>query len=102
MTHERAQRQAARSVDLSLVVRNWLFGYYIVEFEQRGADRSELYGKKLIDGLAASLAERGLRGTSPTNLRKFRAFYEAYPEIRQTLSAESGEAIDCRGKGGPR
>ncbi|MBW2702428.1 MAG: DUF1016 family protein [Deltaproteobacteria bacterium] len=92
-THERTQHQAARSVDLSLVVRNWLFGCYIVEFEQGGAGRSELYGKRLIDQLAASLAKRGLKGTSPTNLRKFRAFYEAYPEIQQALSVESGEAL---------
>ncbi len=88
-THQRLQLQAARSVDIALVVRNWLFGYYIVEFEKGSAGHAELYGKKLIDRLAASLTERGLKGISPTNLRKFRAFYEAYPEIQQTVSVES-------------
>jgi len=88
-THKHLQLRAARSVDLSLVARNWLFGYYIMEFEQKGAERSELYGKKLITRLASSLAEQGLKGTSATNLRKFRAFYAAYPEIQQTLSVES-------------
>jgi hypothetical protein len=92
-THQRLQFQAAHSVNVALVVRNWLFGFYIVEFERGGAERSELYGKKLIASLAAALTERGLKGTSPTNLRKFRAFYEAYPEIQQTPSVESAEKL---------
>ena len=89
-TNRALQARAARSVDVALVVRNWLFGYYIVEYEQGGADRAQLYGKALIDRLATALSGKGLRGISPTNLRKFRAFYEAYPEIQQTLSVESG------------
>jgi predicted nuclease of restriction endonuclease-like (RecB) superfamily len=72
-----------------LVVRNWLFGWYIVEYEQEGADRAEIYGKRLIDRLSKSLKDRGLRGISPTNLRKFREFYVAYPEIQQTVSVKS-------------
>jgi predicted nuclease of restriction endonuclease-like (RecB) superfamily len=92
-THRQLQLQAARSVDIALVVRNWLFGYYIVEFENGGAERSEVYGRKLIENLSASLTELGLKGTSPTNLRKFRAFYEAYPQIRQAVSAASVQAL---------
>jgi len=88
-THRVLQRRAARSVDTALVVRNWLFGYYVVEYENAGASRADLYGKALIDRLSASLGQRGLKGTSPTNIRKFRAFYEAYPEIQQTPSVES-------------
>ena len=33
-THRELQQRAARSVDIALVVRNWLFGWYIVEFEK--------------------------------------------------------------------
>ena len=33
------QAQAAHAVNLSLTARNWLVGYYIVEFEQHGEDR---------------------------------------------------------------
>jgi len=47
----------------------------------------------LIESLAVSLAERGHKGTSATNLRKFRAFYEAYPEIQQTMPVESVPAL---------
>jgi len=48
-THRELQQRAARSVDTSLVIRNWLFGWYIVEFEQGGAERAEPYGKNLIN-----------------------------------------------------
>ena len=70
------------------MTRNWLFGWYIVEYEEGGADRSRLYGKRLMARLSDELKSRGLKGCSPTNLRKFREFYRAYPDIRQTLSVE--------------
>ena len=38
------QAQAAQAVNLSLTARNWLVGYYIVEFEQHGEDRAK-YGE---------------------------------------------------------
>ncbi len=88
-THEESQRSAARVMDTYLVTRNWLFGWYIVEYEEGGVDRSRLYGKKLIVRLSAELKASGLKGCSPTNLRKFREFYRAYPEIQQTASAAS-------------
>ena len=63
--------------------------WYIVGYEQKGADRAGIYGRRLIERLSASLRGIGLRGISPTNLRKFRGFYAAYPEIQQTLSVKS-------------
>ncbi len=33
-THEEMQGRAARAVDTGLAARNWLFGWYIVEYEQ--------------------------------------------------------------------
>ena len=88
-THFELQKQAARSVDIALVVRNWLFGWYIVEFENGGAQREELYGKKLISRISDELKQRGLQGISSTNLKQCRTFYLAYKEIGQTLSGES-------------
>ena len=88
-THREMQLHAVQTVDRSLVVRNWLFGWYIVEFENGGAERSELYGRALIERLSSRLRDSGLKGCSPTNLRKFREFYRAYPEIQQTASVES-------------
>lgn len=90
-TQTAMQTQAARSMDIALVVRNWLFGWYIVEFENGGADRAELYGKALIKRLAEELKTSGLKGMSQTNLRKFREFYLAYPKIQQALPVTSSE-----------
>ena len=94
-THEETQRSAARAIDHSLVARNWLFGRYIVEYEQHGADRAE-YGRGLIASLSGKLKAGDVKGGSPTNLRKFREFYLAYSEIQQTVSVESTEPTKNR------
>lgn len=93
-TQTALQTQAARSVDIALVVRNWLFGWYIVEFENGGAERIELYGKALIKRLSEQLKKSGLKGMSRTNLRKFREFYLAYNKIQQALPVESSTKAD--------
>ena len=90
-THLELQQRAARSVDTSLVIRNWLFGWYIVEFEQGGAERSELYGKGLINRLSKELKTLGLKGISSTNLKLCRTFYLVYQKIGQTPSDQSFE-----------
>ena len=81
--HDRAQSSAAAAVNRYLVLRNWLTGAYIVEFEQRGTDRAR-YGQRLLERLSADLVRRGIRGLSATNLRQCRQFYRLYPRIRQT------------------
>jgi len=88
-TQTAMQTQAAKSVDIALVVRNWLFGWYIVEFENGGAERAELYGKKLLSNLAKELKTRGYKGLSTTNLKLCRAFYDQYSNIGQTLPDQS-------------
>ena len=76
-THLELQKRAARSVDTALVIRNWLFGWYIVEFEQGGADRAELYGKRLIERIAEELTTRLGRGFSKRSLELWgRSFSE--------------------------
>lgn len=91
-THEYLGQVAARSINTSLVVRNWLYGWYIVEFENAAAGRSKIYGKALLDNLSQALAQSGIKGISPTNLRKFRQFYQVFQisdELTQTLIAIS-------------
>ena len=96
-THEETGRSAARAIDRSLVVRNWLFGWYIVEYEQNGADRAE-YGAQTLKRLTAALKERIGRGFSVRSLEQFRRFFlqfnETMPQIRksQTVSAISAAA----------
>ena len=71
------QAQAAHAVNLSLTARNWLVGYYIVEFEQHGEDRAK-YGENLLKKLAESLNRRGL---GERRLYEYRLTYQVYPQL---------------------
>jgi hypothetical protein len=71
------QAQAAHAINLSLTARNWLVGYYIVEFEQNGEDRAK-YGDKLINRLAESINRKGFE---PRRLREYRQVYIVYPSL---------------------
>ena len=71
------QAQAAHAVNLSLTARNWLVGYYIVEFEQHGEDRAK-YGEKLINRLAERINRKGFE---PRSLRVYRRIYLVYPQL---------------------
>jgi len=84
-THEETQRSAARAIDHSLVARNWLFGRYIVEYEQHGADRAE-YGSQLLAKIASRLQRIGIKGSSVTRLKLYRRFYQKQKEIGPTVS----------------
>ena len=91
-THEEARQQAARRIDTALVVRNWLFGWYIFEYEQRGADRAA-YGTHLIERLSHTLRQSLGKGFSVRNLEQARRFYRLFPSMAQTLSAPSTLAL---------
>ena len=82
------QGRAAAAVNQALVIRNWLVGSYLVEFEQKGRDRAK-YGTRLLEALAHDLAKTGARGFTAAVLRSCRLAYTLYPQIRQTLSVES-------------
>ena len=71
------QAQAAHAVNLSLTARNWLVGYYIVEYEQQGEDRAK-YGDNLINRLANEI---NLKGFEPRRLREYRQIYIVYPSL---------------------
>ena len=71
------QAQAAHAVNLSLTARNWLVGYFIVEFEQHGEDRAK-YGANLLKNLAKSLNRRGL---GERRLYECRLTYRIYPQL---------------------
>ena len=86
-THCVLQENAQRIINQNLTIRNWLVGYYIVEFEQNGKDRAK-YGEKLIDEMAKMLQQRNIKGFSPMTLRSCRTFYNTYPQIQQTVSVK--------------
>ena len=40
-THDLLQNNAVRAINQNITARNWLVGYWIVEFEQNGEDRAK-------------------------------------------------------------
>ena len=81
--------RAAKAVNQALVVRNWLIGAHLLEFEQSGQDRAT-YGERLLSNLSADLKARGLKGLGISMLKNCRQFYRLYPGIRQSLTGELG------------
>ena len=80
--HVQLQVSAASAVNQALTIRNWLIGYYIVEFEQNGEDRAA-YGDKLIEKLASKLNH--IKGIDERSLRRFRQFYIVYPHVETVI-----------------
>ena len=76
------QEQAAHAVNIALTARNWLIGYYIVEFEQRGEDRAE-YGEQLLKKLEISIKKKGM---TERRFREFRRLYIVYPQLGSEIA----------------
>ena len=102
-THDAAQSSAVRAITRMQTMRNWLIGYYIVEFEQHGKDRAE-YGTQLLKKLEKQVNRKGL---NVTLFQTSRNFYNLYPqmeglfvqnEIYSTLSNKSGNSIPLMDK----
>ncbi len=73
-THQTLQQNAVKAVNSHITLRNWLIGYYIVEFEQNGEDRAK-YGTQLLKELANKIKIKGL--TAP-ELSRCRQFFNTY------------------------
>jgi predicted nuclease of restriction endonuclease-like (RecB) superfamily len=67
------------AVNQSLTIRNWLFGFYVVEYEQHGEDRAR-YGQGLLTSVAMELSKQ-IKGMNDRYLRDCRLFYVTYPYI---------------------
>jgi predicted nuclease of restriction endonuclease-like (RecB) superfamily len=77
-THLHFQQQAVKAVNVSLTIRNWLIGYFIVEFELKGEDRSK-YGDNLFTELVKKF--KHIKGVDRRSLYRFKDFYLLYPQI---------------------
>jgi hypothetical protein len=86
-THNILSKHAKTTIDKCLTIRNWLFGCYLVQYEQNGRDRAK-YGEKVLEQISARLKKLKVPSTSVTNLRLYRQFYRVYPQIHRTLSDE--------------
>lgn len=79
-----ARRQAYRSADHLLVVRNWLIGWRIVAQEQNGKERAK-YGKHVkhvIELASQTLTEEYGRGFGLTSIKNMRSFYLMFSKLQ--------------------
>jgi len=79
--HKLTSGSAKSAVNQLLTIRNWVIGYYIIEFEQNGRDRA-VYGSKLLLSLANKL---NIKGLDRTHLNLCRIFYQKYPQISSSI-----------------
>lgn len=84
--HQQSQAGAAGAVNRYLVLRNWLIGFYMIEFEQNGKDRAE-YGSELLKKAAQDLQSRGIPGCAVRMLERMRIFCVTYPQLRDAFSS---------------
>lgn len=89
-THDSIKEYAYKAINVSITIRNWAIGAYIVEYEQSGKDRAN-YGDHLLANISEKLAQKNLTNISAAELSRFRRFYIVYPQILGTLSQISAK-----------
>lgn len=78
---ESARQIAVRSVDFTLIQRNWLLGKRISIEELKGEGRAD-YGKEVIKKLSGELVEVYGKGFSVPNLYHFVDFYKSFNDFQ--------------------
>lgn len=74
-----ARQNIASSVNTILVETYWQIGRYIVEYEQKGAERAE-YGSNLLNRLSNDLTLKYGKGFGKSNLLYMRKLYITFPK----------------------
>lgn len=83
--HQSAYSATVKAINRFATVRNYVIGYYIVEYEQHGSDRA-IYGDKLLKRIVERVNRRGINETLLTNCRKF---YQEYPQLLAFLEEKN-------------
>ncbi|MBE6264610.1 MAG: DUF1016 domain-containing protein [Prevotella sp.] len=86
--HDSAYSATVKAINRFATIRNYVIGFYIVEYEQHGNDRSK-YGDRLLKRLVERVNKRGI---NETLLKVSRAFYLNYPQIGVYLNGKSAMA----------
>ncbi len=94
LTKQAFKQSAISSINNHLTIRNWLIGFYIIEFEQKGEDRAQ-YGKKILQVLAEKLADNSL---SYSNLKVYRQFYYTYRHFNECIPIFLQKYFDLKGQ----
>lgn len=86
-TQQHFKQKAQQQVNTALTLRNWLFGFYIAEYELSGTDRAE-YGQKIYKEIANRLESQGFQQIRERHLYLCKDFYFAYPNILRSVTAK--------------
>lgn len=89
--HSHLFKQVSRAINISLTIRNWLYGYYIQEYELNGSDRAK-YGEKTLENLSKLLKKHKVTAASHRHLKLCRQFYQKYSRIGQTVFAQFNQS----------
>lgn len=87
---EQAQVAAYRTVNETLIKRNWLLGFRI-QHEVLKDQRAE-YGEQIVKNLSQALMNKYGDGYRVANIYHFISFYNSFPNIFYALSRKSLEA----------
>ena len=91
-THDAALSSAVKAINRMQTMRNWLIGYYIVEYEQHGKDRAE-YGAKLLKKLEERVNRKGM---TRNTFQSARNFYRMYPQIIENFQINKSASMSCK------
>lgn len=86
--HDSAYSATVKAINRFATIRNYVIGFYIVEYEQHGNDRAK-YGDRLLKRLAEKVNKRGI---NETLLKVSRAFYLNYPQVGVYLNGKGATA----------
>ena len=92
---EESQQIAIQSVNVMLVLRNWLLGKRIAT-ENMDGSRSERYGESIITNLANNLTTQYGKGFDKRSLYRYVQFYKQYPEIVRSVPPQSVSPTDSK------
>lgn len=83
-----ARQEAFRSINITMVQRNWLLGKRISEEILLGENRAE-YGHEVIKNLSKELTSIYGKGFTKSYLYNFTRFYKTFPNIFQSPIGKS-------------
>ena len=75
------EENTAKAINKNVTARNWLIGFYIVNYEQHGEDRAA-YGERIVRNLAERLNQKSL---SYRNLMLYKQFYLEFSVLEQPI-----------------
>ena len=75
------EENTAKAINKNITSRNWLIGFYIINYEQSGNDRAS-YGEKTLQKLSERLNKKSL---SYRNLKLYRQFFKEFPMLEKPI-----------------